>query len=317
MKPLVSVLIPCFNVERFIGAALKSILLQTYTKIEVIVVDDGSNDGSADVVKSFVDRNVTFIQESHRGAAATRNLAFSRSNGTFALFMDADDVIGKNHIEALVKCLDGSDQHIGTSAVGFFRDQLGEAKWYHPSYCDLDGISWLVTDWRGAKLYSQCGMFLIPRELLDRANGWNEKLSSYDDVEFFGRIFSACAGTRFAADAALYYRCDVPGGLTTRTSRTHIESRLLAISLASERLLEKENSNRTRLACADLFQAFDYEHFPRHPDLRAKARRQVVRLGGSHLIPHGSPKFQLVRRMVGWRAARFVQIARIKLRNMS
>jgi glycosyltransferase involved in cell wall biosynthesis len=90
----VSVIIPCFNGEQFIGDALKSVLSQTFKELEIIVVDDGSSDGSRDVIKQFQgDSRVIYIaHEENKGIAAARNTGIRRAQGEFIAFLDQDDV---------------------------------------------------------------------------------------------------------------------------------------------------------------------------------------------------------------------------------
>ena len=98
MTPLVSVLIPCFNAERYVGEAIESALAQTHPNVEVVVVDDGSTDGSPDVIRSFGSRIVVEIGP-NRGACAARNRALALSHGEFVQFLDADDLLSPNKIE--------------------------------------------------------------------------------------------------------------------------------------------------------------------------------------------------------------------------
>src|SRR4051794_29328844 len=89
---LVSVVIPCYNSVRFIGATLKSAFGQTYPHLEIIVVDDGSTDGSADLIRSFGGRlRVEFGP--NRGASAARNRGTTLANGEFIQYLDADDLL--------------------------------------------------------------------------------------------------------------------------------------------------------------------------------------------------------------------------------
>ena len=96
MSPKVSVLIPCFNAERFIGETLESVFHQTWPKIEVIVVDDGSCDESVIEVQRFA--GVRLIRQDHIGAAAARNRAYAESTGAFIQILDADDLIAPDKI---------------------------------------------------------------------------------------------------------------------------------------------------------------------------------------------------------------------------
>jgi len=89
---LVSVIIPVFNGERFLAEAVESALAQTYRPIEIIVVDDGSTDGSGDVAKGFKDRGVRYYYQPNSGIGAARNKGTSLAAGSYFAFLDHDDV---------------------------------------------------------------------------------------------------------------------------------------------------------------------------------------------------------------------------------
>ena len=89
----VSVVIPCYNGEAFIGEAIVSVLSQSYGDFEVIVVDDGSSDGSTEKVRSFEDSRVRLIEhEENKGIAAARNTGIKEAHGEFVAFLDQDDL---------------------------------------------------------------------------------------------------------------------------------------------------------------------------------------------------------------------------------
>lgn len=88
---LISCIIPVFNGERYLGEALESVLAQTYHPVEVIVVDDGSTDGTAEVAARY-GRQISFLQQLNQGPATARNLGLSAAQGTFIAFLDGDDL---------------------------------------------------------------------------------------------------------------------------------------------------------------------------------------------------------------------------------
>lgn len=90
-KPLISCIVPVFNGERYLAEALDSILAQTYRPIEVIVVDDGSTDGTADLVARYGER-VRYVRQTNRGAPTARNLGLAMATGAFVAFLDSDDL---------------------------------------------------------------------------------------------------------------------------------------------------------------------------------------------------------------------------------
>jgi glycosyltransferase involved in cell wall biosynthesis len=90
-NPLVSVIIPVYNYERYLAEAIESVLNQTYQHLEVIVVDDGSTDQSGEVAKSFADKGVRYWPQIHAGIGPARNKGVELARGEFLAFLDADD----------------------------------------------------------------------------------------------------------------------------------------------------------------------------------------------------------------------------------
>jgi len=251
---------------------------------------------------------VRLVSGNHKGAAAARNLAFSESAGSFVLYLDADDLIGPNHVELLVARLAENGRRVAFGRWERFSKKPAGAQVSEPEhYRDMPGIEWLCRDWIDGAPMVQCGMFLIPRTLIEAHGGWDERLSLLDDVEFFSRIIGKSDGLAYAPHACLHYRSDVPGSLSRQVSRAAYESAVMSCLLAVEHLISAEDSIRTRTACANILQAFEYQFYPMFSDLSAKVRARIVELGGSDLEPHGPPVFHLLRRWIGWRSARRIQ----------
>ena len=102
---LVSVVIPVYNVSRYLPQCLESVLAQTYQNIEVLIIDDGSTDGSGSISDRFAvrDSRIRVIHTDNRGLSAARNLGLEKMGGTFVFFIDSDDWIEPNTVETLVK----------------------------------------------------------------------------------------------------------------------------------------------------------------------------------------------------------------------
>ena len=167
--PTVSVLIPCHNAAPYISAALDSVLTQTWRPLEVIVVDDGSTDDSPAVLERYASRGVWVIrQASASGAAAARNRALGAASGQLILFLDADDLINVDHISSLHAAIAGAPGCIAMSQWDRFSVSPDETRFPHrPSYRDAPGAAWLAQDWADGGAMAQCGMFLIPRVVLE------------------------------------------------------------------------------------------------------------------------------------------------------
>ena len=308
-QPLVSVLIPCFNAERYVGAALESVLAQTYAPIEVIVVDDSSTDASAGVIAGYAAQGVKLLASTGKGAAASRNQAFSASTGQFVIFLDADDAFVPAHVAALFNRLTGCDAAVAMGPWDRFSQDPAECSFpARPSYRDAPGPEWLITDWAEGMAMTQCGQFLIPRTLIEQAGGWNEDLSVLDDFEFFARLISRSQGVRFAQGAGLCYRV-VAGSLSQQSSPVGNKSAFRALTLGTEHLLAVDASAACQRACANMLKTLDYAFYPFEHGLRQQLQLRIADLGGSSLAPTGPPAFQRLRRWIGWKAARRVQLA--------
>lgn len=118
MKPLFSVLISLYNKERFIKSTLESVLAQTFQDFEIIVVNDGSTDGSEAVVNSISDDRIKYFQQENKGASAGRNAAISKASGQYFALLDADDLWDENYLETISQLISSyPDQKVFATAV--------------------------------------------------------------------------------------------------------------------------------------------------------------------------------------------------------
>lgn len=306
--PVVSILTACYNAAPFLRASVGSILAQTRSDIELVIVDDGSTDGSWDVLSALSDSRLQLIRQENAGASKARNRAFAASSGRFVCFFDADDIMAPRHIESLLARLQTEPHCMALSPwMRFTGTPLGRSFPRRVTEQDMPGTDWTIIDWNLARPMTQSGLFLIPRDLVAREGGWDERLSLIDDFEFFARIIPRSGGVRFAPEAGLYYRSGLTGSLSGQKSRRAVESAFLSLMLGTSHLLAAEDSARTRRVCANILQDFDYTYYPDHADLRAQTRERVKALGGADLAPDGPPGFQKLRRLTGWKVARRIQ----------
>lgn len=110
-KSLVSVIIPVYNIEKYIDACIQSIINQTYKNIEVIIVDDGSTDNSGKLVDIWEaeDKRIKVIHKENKGLSAARNTAMKACTGEYLIFVDGDDMIASDMIETMLKALKRND----------------------------------------------------------------------------------------------------------------------------------------------------------------------------------------------------------------
>ena len=147
MSALVSVLIPAFNAQRWIGSAIECALDQSWPHKEVIVVDDASTDDTLAVARSFAGRGVQVISQARRGAAAARNTALRSAQGSYVQYLDADDLIHPDKLSLQLRGVEAGHRSrtLLTSAWGRFFDRVDHAR-FVPDFCgqDLAPVDWLV-----------------------------------------------------------------------------------------------------------------------------------------------------------------------------
>lgn len=120
MTPLVSIIMPLFNAERYVAQSIESVLAQTYTNWELLVSDDHSTDNSVEIVKSFVDndkRIKLFESEKNQGIAMTRNISIEHAKGRFVAFLDNDDIWMPEKLEKQLKFM--LDKNCGFSYTSY------------------------------------------------------------------------------------------------------------------------------------------------------------------------------------------------------
>lgn len=131
MKPLISVIIPIYNTGDSAIKLLNKLTKQSYENLEIICVDDGSKDGSFDLVAEFIRQsklknknlNMTILRQKNQGAAGARNLGLKKASGEYVTFIDSDDEVKKTHIEDLLKGL-GKDPRNALSVCGYVYRRL-------------------------------------------------------------------------------------------------------------------------------------------------------------------------------------------------
>ncbi len=124
-KDLVSIITPCYNSEKYISEAIQSVINQKYTKWEMIIVDDFSQDRSVEIIKGFVnqDKRIILIQlSSNKGAGYCRNRAIKEAKGRYYAFLDSDDIWFKNKISKQVNFMKEHDVVFSYSAYNFINN---------------------------------------------------------------------------------------------------------------------------------------------------------------------------------------------------
>src|SRR5229473_2026222 len=208
MTPLVSILIPAYGAEEWIGDTIRSAMAQTWQRKEIIVVDDGSRDRTAEVARRFASKEVAVVSTENQGAAAARNHALQLSQGDHIQWLDADDLLAPDKVERQLAALRETDSKriLLSSPWAYFNYRTHRARFVAtPLWQDLSPVEWLLRK-MGQNLHMQTATWLTSRELAEGAGWWDTRLLSDDDGEYFCRVLLASEGTRFVPEGRVLYR---------------------------------------------------------------------------------------------------------------
>lgn len=309
MKPLVSILIPAYNAEKWLADTLRSAVAQTWRPNEIIVVDDGSTDQTLEIAMQFASHGVRVVTQENQSASAARNKALSLSHGDYIQWLDADDLLSPDKIErqmaVLVQC--PSKRTLVSAAWGPFMYRPHRAEFVpNALWCDLSPTEFLLRK-MGQNLHMQTATWLVSRELTEAAGPWDTKLLGDDDGEYFCRVLLQSDGVRFVPGAKVYYRA-TPNSLSyIGRSERKLEAQWRSMQLHIGYLRSLEDSERVRAACLTYLQNWLMHFYPERIEIVTRAQHIARDLGGRLKVPRFSWKYGWIRMLGGWRLAKRAQ----------
>ncbi len=305
--PLVSVVIPCFNGERFLAAAIDSALSQDYTAMEVIVVDDGSTDGSHRIMESYASR-IAVVRQTNGGPSAARNSGIRLSQGSYVAFLDADDYWRVDFVSKMVAALRRSNAAIaycGWQNIGL-PGPRGQP-FVPPDYETDDQKILLLLS--GVRWPMHAAM--VQRQVVERIGGFDTRWPSCEDFAFWLCTATSQRLVR-VPEVLAYYRHH--GGLQLTNNRVQVALNHWLVQMDFLRqypdIWEALGTETVRRITSGSLLARGYRCFwDRDLESAQKIFRFVMRTGyGSfqdwkYTLPAVLP-LTLYRRLVGWFDAR-------------
>ena len=307
MKPLVSILIPAYNAEGWIADTIGSAIAQTWPRKEIILVDDGSKDRTAEIASRFSARNVTVITQQNGGASAARNTALAAAQGDYIQWLDADDLLAPDKVARQMTVAEQlqDKRKLYSGAWGYFYYRPSRASFTPtPLWCDLSRVEWLKRK-MALNLHMQTDNWLVSRELTEAAGPWDTRLWRDNDGEYFCRVILASNGIKFVPDAKSYYRQSGAGSVARiGKSNKKKDALFLSMQLHIRYLLSLEDSPQTREACVRYIQTWLSWFHEQRPEIVSQLEQLASSLGGKLQPPKFSWKYAWIEPIFGWRAAR-------------
>jgi glycosyltransferase involved in cell wall biosynthesis len=311
MAQLVSIIIPCFNAERWIGEAIHSCLDQTYQPIEVIVIDDGSTDRSLEVIKTFGDK-IRWETGPNRGGNAARNRGFALSSGEYVQFLDADDYLLPEKIARQVACLKDAGADLVYEDWQRMQENSDGTKFFLPM--DVSGhhgdiLKELLAGWATPP----CAL-VFKRAVIQNVGGWNEKLSSAQDWELNIRIALAGANYTYLPGCNSVYRRPARETVSTRDSSKMHDNIISILKDAERRLGASDRLTATyRQALALSYFKIARSYYEKDRPFFNKMLGEARRLSNS-FTTRQPRTYRLVASVLGVNAAEFITLLRRRVK---
>lgn len=306
---LVSVCVPAYNCGRYIENTLTCLCMQSYSDIEIIVVNDGSTDDTLVNAGRIRDSRIRIFTVPNGGAARARNIAYGYASGEMVIFFDADDYVGPDFIEDQLRTIGDRKDVVVLSAWGrFYRDDMLNVRRENIPGLDLTFPDWIKYYWYRCNPMTNPGRALIPNEIIKKAGLWNESLTLNDDLEFFTRIFLACEKIIFNRRSLFYYRSGI-GGLSSVSGDQAYRSLYDSITLSVNRVCSAYQHDSDLLqSCANMLQSYIYLVYPRQKGSRKLVQAEIDQLPSPDLTFTAGGYTRLLVKVAGWRIAKRVKL---------
>ena len=226
VSPLVSVIIPVYNYDRYLAEAIESVLGQTYQQLEVIVVDDGSTDQSAEVAKNFASRGVQYCRQVNAGIGPARNTGVELAQGDYVAFLDADDRWPVEKLERQLRAFESDPtlEMVFGQALNLQNGPEWEAGVKDNNYTAAGTLPGMVA-----------GTMLIKRAAFDRVGKFPGELKLGEFIDWYARAVELKIRSLILPDLLLWRRIhDSNQGVRERQSVSNY-ARVLKAALDRKR----------------------------------------------------------------------------------
>ena len=226
-KDLVSIIIPSYNSLKFLNESIDSALNQTYEKVEIILIDDGSTDGTKNHFETWEKQGVKCVSQQNSGASSARNHGLSLASGEYIQFLDADDVLHKEKIKTQVEAMKQDNADLSFTGWGNFKDDSQHSQKFKFRDKNFSKIKTGIDIFKSFGIdgwYTPTLSWLTKRELITKAGYWNPSFCPNDDGEFFSRVIFWSQNVMPIKEKLAFYRISNSDSLSKLNSATKVKS---------------------------------------------------------------------------------------------
>ena len=226
-NPKVSVVIPVYNSEKYLGECICSVINQTYKNLEIILVNDGSTDGCREIIDQFAqdDSRIIPVSQENQGVQTARNNGVAKATGEYIVFIDSDDIINKDFVKLLLLELEKNDSDIAYSPLVFCVDsELQMLKKLNIENCKHSTKTYTSEKAIKGLLYQKIdstAFMLYKRELFDNGLRFDNRFRTYEDLMFCFRAFAMAKKITEVHLQMYYYTKRETGTLLSLSARRH------------------------------------------------------------------------------------------------
>lgn len=209
---MISIVIPLYNKEKYIKKTLDSVLKQTYSDYEIIIVDDGSTDGGVDVVRTYTNSSIKLIQQANKGVSAARNTGIINAKYDYIAFIDADDYWAPTFLEKMIEIINYYPEiSIYSSKYAYIKNNKVEEKTdffsSNEKYILFDLIGECCSK---ARFPINASSVIIKKDSIVNAGYFDERIKVFEDYDLFVRIALFSKVAYLNGEPLSFYNLDVP-----------------------------------------------------------------------------------------------------------
>ncbi|WP_034890974.1 glycosyltransferase family 2 protein [Gillisia sp. Hel_I_29] len=302
MTPLVSIIIPVFNAENYIKATIESCLQQSYTNLEIILVNDGSSDSSETIIESFKDHRIQYYALRNNGPCYARNFGIKKADGALFQFLDADDILGEDKLQKQVaQYLEYGENYVYSGVMGnIIENQKALETDFEFYYTHLKVASYFRAMFSNFGKYYTTGIWLVPKKLIEKTHGWDQGVLLNNDGEYFSRLILLSKGVIFCPGSIFYYRRDVPQSISKKfNSKKIYESWLYSYRCYVESFKKALDEDTARELSRKALSVYYCNSYPNYPELLAQCKAEIKELGFKEPYAYGGVFFKQLSKVIG------------------